>query len=133
MQRNLSQQNQSNQQNSSKNFESLDQNVVVVTNNTSTSRWNAIDVKFFDFFYDDKSMHIDKSIIHFVKNIYFRDVYIFIDKVNDLIIVKSFESIRENLWIYLKNTILTWWINELIDNEKRMTKLIVDTNDKLSE
>ena len=50
-----------------------------------------------------------------------------------LIVVKNVETIRENFWTCLRNTILTWWINELIDNEKRMTKFIVNINDKLNE
>ena len=57
----------------------------------------------------------------------------FINRVNDLVIVKNVETIRENFWTCLKNTILTWWIDELIDNEKRMTKFIVNINDKLNE
>ena len=130
VQRHSSQQNQSNQSNSSNNFKSLDQNIVF-EDNALTFRWNAVDIEFFDFFYDDKLIHIDELIVYSIKNIYFRDVYIFINRVNDLIVVKKVESIRENFWTYLRNIILAWWIDELTNNEKRITKFIVNINDKL--
>ena len=46
--------------------------------------------------YDDKSINIENFIIHINKNTYFKNVHYFIRRVNDIVIVKKIEMIRQN-------------------------------------
>ena len=55
--------------------------------------------------YEFKFVVIENSIKHFDKNIYFRDVNIFIDRVKNKIIVKNIELIRQNFYIYFRDII----------------------------
>ena len=55
--------------------------------------------------YEFKFVVIEKLIKHFDKNIYFRDVNMFIDRVKNMIVVKNIELIRQNLYIYFRNII----------------------------
>ena len=53
-------------------------------------------MKFFDFMYDNKSIHIDNFIEHVEKEIYFRDMHMFNDRVKNLITIKNNEILRDN-------------------------------------
>ena len=46
------------------------------------------------------------AIMYVDKNIYFRDVHVFIERVKDMIIVKSAKKIRNNLYICLRDIAL---------------------------
>ena len=97
------------------------------------SRWNVVDVEFFDFMYDDKSIDIDDFIAHISKNTYFKNVHYFIRRVNDITTMKKVDMIRQNLWTCLRNTVLAWWTGEFIDNEKLMITLIAESKNKLQQ
>ena len=88
---------------SSKSSNQIDENVVDNDNN----KWNSIDFDFFDFHYDDKFIVNEISVIvHIDKNIYFRDVHLFIVRVKKLTITKNEQLIRNNLWFSLQNIAL---------------------------
>ena len=87
------------------------------------SRWNSDEVDFFDFMCDDKSSIIDNSIEHANKNTYFRDVHLFTERIKNMIIVKKNELTRQNLYICLREFVLTWYIEVLNDDQKRLMKL----------
>ena len=55
--------------------------------------------------YEIKFVVIENFIKYFDKNIYFRDVDIFIDRVKNMIVIKNVELIRQNLYICFRNTI----------------------------
>ena len=67
---------------------------------------NSQEINYFDSFYDNKTIIIDNSIENVEKNIYFRDVHIFIDKIKNMTIIKSEKLIRDNLYTCFKNKIL---------------------------
>ena len=54
-------------------------------------------MKFFDFFYDNKSSDIEAKIEYVEKKIYFRDITIFINRIKNIARVKSVELLRNNL------------------------------------
>ena len=47
------------------------------------------DVGFFDPFYDGKSVNIRTAMEHANKDIHFRDVHFFIDRITDVLRIKS--------------------------------------------
>ena len=78
--------------------------VVVVSN-----RWNAAEIEFFDLHYDDKIATTVSTIEHVDKNIYFRDVHVFIKRVKNMTTIKSAEMMRKNLYFCLRNVALEWY------------------------
>lgn len=58
-------------------------------------------VNFFDLIYDEKSFVIDNLIEHVNKNTYFRDIYLFIERIKNITIVKNANLLRNNLYICL--------------------------------
>ena len=71
--------------------------------------WNAQKINFFDFFYDDKTIVIDDSIIHVDKKIYYKNVHFFVNRIKNMITIKNKKFFRENLWICLRSRALKWW------------------------
>ena len=66
-------------------------------NNDEQSRWNSGDLNFFDLIYNDKFVKNEKAIEHIEKETYFRNVYLFVERVYDIVAIKNIEVIRENL------------------------------------
>ena len=56
--------------------------------------------------YDEKFAVINQIIEHIEKNIYFRNVNNFINRVKNITNIKNVELIRQNLYICFFNTIL---------------------------
>ena len=56
---------------------------------------------------------------HAGKNIYFRDVHVFIDRIIDVSRTKS-DVVRQNLQLCFRGAILKWYIFEFTDGEKRL-------------
>ena len=78
-------------------------------NNSNNIKWNSVDLDFFDFFYDDKSLTSEANlIVNTDKDIYFRDVHLFIVRVKKMILTRDEQLVRNNLWLSLKNTALKW-------------------------
>ena len=97
-------------------------------------KWNSVDLNFFDFFYDDKSLASEASfIVNIDKNIYFRDVHLFIVRAKKMTLTRDEQLIRDNLWLSLRDTTLKWWTDELFDVERRLTKMIMIDQEELSK
>ena len=95
-------------------------------NIVDNTKWNSTDLDFFDFFYDDKFLINEINfIVNIDKNIYFRDVHLFIVRFKEMTFIRNEQLIKNNLWFNLKNTALKWWTNELFDVERRLTKMII--------
>ena len=55
-----------------------------VGNSSFSNKWNAAELKFFDFLYDGKSVASEASSLkHAGKNTYFRNLHAFIDRVKE--------------------------------------------------
>ena len=87
------------------------------------NRWNLNEIDFFDFIYDDKFSIIDNSIEHANKNTYFRNFHLFTKRIKNMIIVKRMKLTNQNLYICLRDLVLTWYMNFFNDDQKRLMKL----------
>ena len=67
------------------------------SNGSSSPRFQASDIGFFDPFYDGKSSDTAPGMEHTGKDTYFRDVTVFIDRIKDVARVKGPELLRSNL------------------------------------
>jgi hypothetical protein len=97
------------------------------TMNSRSNRWIAANLEFFDFTYDEKFTVTDDSMQHAEKNTYFRDVHFFIDRVKNIVVIKEAETIRNNLYICLRDIAMIWYTAELFEE----TKKLVRTNNNL--
>ena len=86
-------------------------------------RWNAFELRFFDSLYDEKSAVIDNVIEHFDKDTYFRDIYIFIERIKNIAQIKDDTIVRNNLYTCLRETALAWYTSNLGEDQKRLVKL----------
>ena len=75
---------------------------IISVNEDKIDRFNLNDIGFFDSFYKGKFIDISFIIEYIDKSIFFRDIYIFIDRVKDVARVKSDILLRQNLQIYLR-------------------------------
>lgn len=87
----------------------------------TTSRWNANELGFFDSHYDGKTVHSGAPPIEYTgKDTYFRDIHLFLDRAKQFMPAKGAETVRDNLWLSLRGTALSWWTSELSDTERRI-------------
>ena len=119
---------------SSDSFESSEQQDQDDENIVDNIKWNSVDLDFFDFFYDDKSLASEASlIVNTDKNIYFRDVHLFIVRAKKMTLTRDEQLIRNNLWLNLRDTALKWWTDELSDVERRLARMIMTDQEELSK
>jgi hypothetical protein len=78
----------------------------VPINGYGNSRWNAVDIEFFDPNYDGKSAVTEKTVIHSRKDTYYRDVHVFVERVKEMTIVLEAKKVRKNLPSCLRGTAL---------------------------
>ncbi len=62
-------------------------------------------------------------MIHINKKTIFQDVYLFNERVKNITIIKDKKMIAENLYIYLQDIVLKWYVFELTDMKKHLLKL----------
>lgn len=86
------------------------------------TKWNVVDVSFFDFHYDDKFVAIALVVKHVSKNIYFQDVHVFLKRVKDITLIKNAKTIKINLYICLRNLALKWYTFILFKKQKFYVK-----------
>ena len=73
----------------------------------SKSRWNTNKISFFHPMYKNKSIASGAAPIeHTPKDIYFKDVHLFIEHTRDIAGIKGDKLIRTNLWTCLKGPAL---------------------------
>ena len=94
------------------------------TSNSSNdnTKWNAEKLRFFDSMYDNKSISIDQVMKHAEKNIYFRDVYLFLNRVKNMTLIHEDQFVRENLFICLRDTALQWYTAEISIETKKLLR-----------
>ena len=103
-------------------------------NNDNNSKWNSIDLDFFNLYYDDKSLINEVNfIVNIEKDTYFRDVHLFIVRTKEMTLTKDEQLIKNNLWLNLRNKALKWWTNELSNVERRMIRMIMIDQKELSK
>ena len=83
--------------------------------------WNSSDLEYFDSMYDDRFVSTESASKHTSKNMYFRDVHLFLEREKEMMILKTDELIQINLWLSLREDVLKWWYT-LDDIEKHIMK-----------
>jgi len=73
--------------------------------------------------YNNKFVVIDNFIQYVNKNIYFWDIYLFIERIKNITTIKSANLFRNNLYTCLRDNVLVWYIEVLIEEQKRLVKL----------
>ena len=63
-----------------------------------------------------------KAIEHVGKDTYFRDVHLFIERVEDISAIKGDQLIIENLFTCLRGVALQWYTAELSDEAKLLVR-----------
>ena len=74
--------------------ENLKTNII---NEDHKNRFFNNDIEFFDSFYDDKFNNTRTKMKHVKKKTYFRDIFIFIDRIKNVIKIKKAKLVRNNL------------------------------------
>jgi hypothetical protein len=92
-------------------------------------RWNLIDIEFFDSNFDEKFAFIDETIIHVNKNIYYKNVHVFVEWIKKMIIILEFEMIKKNLSSCLREWALMWHIAKLFDVFSRILSYEENVNE----
>ena len=104
--RHSSSQNSSNFQKSSES-----QSVFDVDNDHDTLAWRFENFDFFDSHLSAK--YESKSMIRNDKNVYYRNVHLFIERILNLVVTKNHDVVKINLNTCLQNIVLIWYIDEL--------------------
>ena len=98
-------------------------------NNNDIFRWQSIDFEFFEFYYENKFFVIVSSMTYFNKNVIFRNVYVFVNRVKKLIIIKKTKLIRNNLSTCLRKQTLIWHTFELTNAKRWLLKYDDEINE----
>lgn len=89
---------------------------------TTPSRWMANALGFFDPNYDDKTVHTAPAIEHAGKDTFFRDIHLFIDRATQLSATQSFKLVRDNLWLSLRGSAISWYTSEAQSRKPQSNK-----------
>ena len=84
---------------------------------SSDSKWNAAELGYFD-------PHLDKSygegeIVTVGKDVYYRSVILFVERIHDLAAVKGEAVVRTNVNTCFRGSALAWYTSELSNLERR--------------
>ena len=63
-------------------------------------------MRFFNSLYDEKSINIDQVMKHAKKDIYFRNVHMFIKRTKNIATIQSDQYVRDNLFTCLRKAVL---------------------------
>jgi hypothetical protein len=92
---------------------------VAIVNNRSR-RWNSDDIEFFDSNFEEKFAFTNETVTHAEKDIYYRDVYVFVEQVKEMTIMIESKIVKKNLSSCLRESILIWHIAKLFEISKRI-------------
>jgi hypothetical protein len=73
-----------------------------------SNRWVVADLRFFDSTYDEKFLATTESMQHAKKNIFFRDIHLFIKRVRNFAMIKNYDTVKNNLYTCLRDMTMTW-------------------------
>ena len=91
--------------------------MISTVTSSSNSKWNATELGYFDP-YLDKS-YGEGEIITVKKNMYYRSVILFVERIHDLATVKGEAIVRTNINTYFRGSALAWYTSELSNLERR--------------
>ena len=77
-----------------------------IDDNNDDQRFNSKKINFFNFLLNNKFAFIESSMKHINDDTIFRDVYLFITRVKNFVVVHETEMIRKNLFRCLQNDVI---------------------------
>ena len=93
----------------------------ISNNNSNNNDWKASfraqNVEFFDFILNE--LYDSDNVVQIKKNVYYKNVYFFVERIKDVVNIYTIEKIRFNLFNCLKKTVQIWYIKNLSDFEKK--------------
>ena len=101
-------------------------NKVVFSIDVSKGQFKAIDVNFFDFKLDDS--YDSENVVQVERNVYYRDVYLFVKRVKDIVSIHEDEKMKTNLFSCLKGNAQIWYTENLNDFEKKALRSLKKTD-----
>lgn len=88
------------------------------------NKWNVADIGYFDPQFDKS--YGENNIMSINKDTYFRNIYLFVEKIGNLVLAKSNSIFRTNLNITFRNSAHLWYTTELSNFDR--IKLKTDDN-----
>ena len=89
---------------------------------TSSFKWNPSNIGFFDPHFNEKIIAIASVMKHSEKDIYFRNIHLFLKRCSNIATIKGDQIVRNNLFICLRELALQWYISEMTSNVKALIK-----------
>ncbi len=99
--------------------------VIIAT--VKKSSFRASDVEFFDSQLD--SFYDSENVVQIERDLYYKDVYLFVKRVKNAVIMSEAKTIRTNLSICLRESIQIWYIEKLSDLKKKVLRILEDDVD----
>ena len=93
------------------------QSISEILNQRQTKDWSAKNIEFFDSTADDTDF-----IINIDKHVCYRDVYVFTNRLKDMIVIKNDSNFKIVISQCLRESALTWHSIELSTLKKKMLK-----------
>ncbi len=87
-----------------------------------SNRWVTADLRFFDSTYDEKILTTIESMQHAKKNIFFKNIHLFIDRVKNFAMIKDYDTMKNNLYTCLRDMTMTWYTIEFFEKIKKLIK-----------
>lgn len=75
-------------------------------------------VDFFDSILNE--FYKPNDVVKMKKDVYYKNVYFFVKRIKDVVIMCEFEKMQSNLSSCLRKTIQIWYIEDLKDFEKKL-------------
>ena len=93
--------------------------------NNNADEWKMKNVDFFDFDYDDDiAVNVNKSIKYFDKHIYYVDVYVFVDRLKNLISLRNENKFRIVLSQCFRDYVQKWHSLTLFELKKNLLRIV---------
>ena len=72
----------------------------------SSWKWNFSNIEFFDSHFNEKTIATTSAMKHSEKNIYFRNIHLFLERCSNIAAIKDDQLVKDNLFICLRELTL---------------------------
>ncbi len=89
---------------------------------TKKDSFRTSDVKFFDF--QLNSSYESDDVVQIKRNLYYRDVYLFVKRIKNVVIMSETNAVRINLSACLRDSTQVWYTEDLSDLKKKALRTL---------
>jgi hypothetical protein len=86
------------------------------------SFFRTFDVKFFDS--QLNSLYDSSDVVQIERNLYYKDVYLFVKRIKNVVIMSETDAVRTNLSTCLRDSTQVWYIEDLSDLKKEALRTL---------